>query len=104
MNKDNLVCPHCSKALERWDPSPYTAWAHHLFFCNNNDCDYFIKGRAKICFEYEKNFAYRYCYDPKNGQELPIVAWCPGELSLLKGRCRSDGGQEGFEERQVAKK
>jgi hypothetical protein len=49
--------------------------------------NYFITGRRKICNEYEKNFAYRYCYDPNNGQELPIIAWCPGELPLLKGRC-----------------
>ena len=99
MDEEKRLCPHCNERLERWEPSPYTGWDRSLFFCNNNECDYFIHGRAKICLEYEKNFAYRYCYDPKNEQELPIIAWCPGDLSLLKGRCRMDIEQKDLKRR-----
>ena len=91
MNEKNLTCPHCDKQLLRWEPSPYTGWGHDLYYCDNNECNYFIEGRLKICIEFEKNFAYRYCYNPVNGKEFPIIAWCGGELSLLKGRCKSAG-------------
>jgi hypothetical protein len=87
MNQDKRICPHCKEPLVRWEPCPQTGWGHDLFFCDNNACSYFVEGRRKICCDYEKNFAYRYCYDPENGQELPIVVWCGGDLSLLKGRC-----------------
>jgi len=86
-NEYRPTCPHCRETLERWEPSPYTGWDHDLYYCNNNECAYFVTGRRKICEEFEKNFAYRYCLDPKKNQELPLIAWCPGELSLLKGRC-----------------
>ena len=87
MNRDKLTCPHCDEPLERWEPSPWTGWGHDLFYCNNNRCPYFISGRRKICLEFEKNFAYRYCYNPANSKEFPIITWCGGDLSLLKGRC-----------------
>ncbi len=86
-NEYRPICPHCRETLERWEPNPYTGWDHDLYYCNNNECAYFITGRRLICEEFEKNFAYRYCLDPKKNQELPLIAWCPGELSLLKGRC-----------------
>jgi hypothetical protein len=86
-NEHTPTCPHCREALERWEPNPYTGWGHDLYFCNNNECDYFVTGRRRICEEFEKNFAYRYCLDPRKNKELPLIAWCPGELSLLKGRC-----------------
>jgi len=85
MNNDKLTCPYCEEPLERWEPSPYTGWGHDMFYCNNNRCSYFISGREKICQKYEKNFAYRYCYDPENGREVPLVAWCPGGVVLAKG-------------------
>ena len=82
------TCPHCGETLTEWEPSPYTGWANNLLFCDNNECEYFINGRRKICFEFEKNFAYRYCFNPENGKNFPIIAWCYGDLSLLKGRCQ----------------
>ena len=87
MNTQHTECPHCQKELKKWEPSPYAAWGNHMFYCDNNDCTYFIRGREKIFHEHDKNFAYRYCYNPKNGRGLPIIAWCPGELSLKKGKC-----------------
>jgi len=87
MEKTEYKCPHCDAELERWEPSPYTGWGNELFYCSNNQCAYFITGRKEICYQYEKNFAYRYCYNPENGQEIPIISWCPGKLSLLKDRC-----------------
>lgn len=85
--KDEKSCPHCGERLESWEPSPYTGWGHEMLVCNNNNCPYFLEGRRKICYEFEKNFAYRFCYNPTNGRSLPIIAWCGGDLSLLKGRC-----------------
>jgi rubredoxin len=79
MDKDDWICPHCGKPLVRWEPCAQTGWVHDLFLCDNNECSYFVEGRRKI--------ACRYCYNPANGQELPIVSWCGGDLSLLKGRC-----------------
>ena len=87
MDKDDRICPHCEKPLVRWEPCAQTGWVHDLFLCDNNECSYFVEGRRKIACDYEKNFAYRYCYNPANGKELPIVSWCGGNLSLLKGRC-----------------
>lgn len=87
VEKGDKTCPHCRKALVRWEPCAHTGWGHDLFYCDNNACSYFLEGRRKIACEYEKNFAYRYCYDPAKGRALPIIAWCGGDLSLLKGRC-----------------
>ena len=89
MNTEQFECPHCSKVLTQWEPSPYTGWGHDMFYCDNDNCEYFIEGRMKICREFEKNFAYRFCYNPVNGKDFPIIAWCGGDLSLLKGRCGS---------------
>ncbi len=88
MEEAKTSCPYCSMPLEEWEPSPYAGFDSNLFYCNNDRCGYFIKGRKKICTEYDKNFAYRYCYNPKNRNEIPLIAWCPGDLSLKKGRCR----------------
>ncbi len=82
------TCPHCNETLVKWEPNPYTCWGDDLYYCDNDACAYFVKGRQKICLEFEKNFAYRYCYNPKSGRSIPIVSWCGGELSLLKGCCR----------------
>ena len=87
MENDKLFCPYCGEELERWEPSPYTCWGHDMFFCNNNDCEYFINGRKTILIEFEKNFAYRYCYNPETGKDFPIITGCHGNLSLLEGRC-----------------
>jgi hypothetical protein len=87
MQSEKYTCPHCGEVLTRWEPSPYTGWGHDMFYCDNNECEYFVKGRIKICMEFEKNFAYRYCYNPVNGKDISIIAWCGGDLSLLKGRC-----------------
>jgi hypothetical protein len=74
--KDNpLKCPHCQKELMTWEPSPYTGWGDNMLYCDNNECGYFVRGREKICREYDRNFAYRYCYNPKNGQELPLARY-----------------------------
>ena len=89
MNDSNYKCPHCEAELKTWEPSPYSGWGDNMLYCENNECNYFIQGREKICYEYDKNFAYRYCYNPRNGKVLPLIAWCPGELSLKKGRCES---------------
>ena len=89
MDKEIIQCPHCHKPLLKWEPSPYTGWGHDMFFCDNDDCSYFVEGRIRICCEFEKNFAYRFCYNPENGKNFPIIAWCGGDLSLLKGKCGS---------------
>ncbi|MFC1821225.1 hypothetical protein ACFL9T_00835 [Thermodesulfobacteriota bacterium] len=87
MTDEKLACPYCNEPLTRWEPSPWTGWGDDLFYCRSNECSYFVEGRKKICIEFEKNFAYRYCIDPKKGKPLPIITWCGGDLSLLKGRC-----------------
>lgn len=87
MDAETMRCPHCDGPLERWEPSPYSGWGNDLWVCNNNACQYFTKGRRKTTRDYRKNFAYRYCFNPATGRALPIVTWCHGELSLLKGRC-----------------
>lgn len=92
MGKNKFACPHCESILLRWEPCPDTGWDHDLYYCDNDACPYFVEGRRRICEEFEKNFAYRYCYDPLNGQTLPIISWCGGDLSLLKGRCKSGEG------------
>ena len=86
MEDEKYFCKYCGEQLDRWEPSPYTGWGHDMFFCSNDDCEYFITGRLKICIEHEKNFAYRYCLNPGTGKELPIIVWCYGDLSLLKKR------------------
>ena len=87
MSEEIYVCPHCEEVLSSWSPSPYHGWANDLYYCHNDECSYFIEGRQKICVEFEKNFAYRYCFNPENGKHFPLIAWCGGDLSLLKGRC-----------------
>jgi hypothetical protein len=87
MSLEERKCPYCQQTLKTWEPSPYTGWGDTMLYCDNNCCDYFIRGRAKIYAEYDKNFAYRYCVNPKNGKELPIISWCPGNLSLKRARC-----------------
>jgi hypothetical protein len=87
MNDQKKLCPHCGMPLSSWEPHPEGGWDHDLLLCENNECPYFIRGRSKICREYEQNFSYRFCCDPKTGKEWPAVAWCGGDLSLLKGRC-----------------
>jgi hypothetical protein len=82
------LCPHCGEPMDRWEPCPETGWGHDLLICNNNGCEYFTRGRRKICSEFEVNFGYRYCYNPDKGKSVPVVTWCGGALSLLKGRCR----------------
>ena len=87
MTEDLYTCPHCGEALERWEPCSESGWDTDLFICTNNTCSYFVRGREKICQECNVNFAYRYCYNPQNGREIPLATWCGGGLSLLKGRC-----------------
>ena len=87
MNEENYKCRHCGEILVRWEPSPDAGWDHDLYLCNNNRCSYFVNGREKMSKEHKVNFAYRYCYDPFKHKEMPIVSWCGGDLSLLKGRC-----------------
>ena len=87
MSHDVFKCPHCEKPLRRWEPAPESGWDRDLFYCDNDACSYFVRGREKVCHEFERNFAYRYCLDPKTGKARPVVAWCGGRLSLLKGRC-----------------
>ena len=87
MEESEKLCPHCGQGLTVWEPSPYTGWGHDMRYCDNDECEYFLQGRRKICMEFEKNFAYRYCINPETGKAFPIITWCCGELSLLKGRC-----------------
>ncbi len=89
MSTRDMYCPHCNGKLDRYEPSPFSDWDSDLMICNNNECGYFTRGRAKVCKEYEKNFSYRYCVNASNGTAVPMAAWCYGELSLLKGRCSS---------------
>ena len=89
MPTNTKTCPHCNERLIRWEPNPESGWGNDLFYCANDDCAYFVRGRKKISRECEKNFSYRFCYDPETGRELPILAWCGGNLSLLKGRCKA---------------
>jgi len=87
MKNDNTACPHCRQPLTTWEPCPESGWDEDLYYCENNECSYFVKGREKICREYDMNFSYRFCLNPRTGKEFPLVAWCGGDLSLLKGRC-----------------
>jgi hypothetical protein len=89
MTEEKILCPHCGMPLSCWEPHPESGWDHDLLVCSNDQCSYFVRGREKICRECEQNFAYRFCYDPRTGHEWPIAAWCGGDLSLLKGRCRT---------------
>ena len=89
MEIQHQKCPHCQKELKIWEPSPYTGWGDNMLYCDNDLCKYFVRGREKIFIEYDKNFAYRYCRNPKTGHELPIIAWCPGELSLKRKKCEA---------------
>jgi hypothetical protein len=93
MTEKNYTCPHCNEALDCWEPCPETGWDHNLYVCNNDACPYFTCGREKIARECHANFAYRYCYDPEKGKEMPVVAWCGGDRSLLKGR--AEAGKKG---------
>lgn len=81
------VCPYCGAALEDWEPTDESAWENTLRFCPNNACDYFRFGRREIAERFKKNFGYRYCWDPVREHAFPLIAWCAGELSYLKGRC-----------------
>ena len=87
-----LACPHCQAILEAWEPHETHDWSygwdHTLHYCVNNDCGYFQEGRRRIARGNQRNFAYRYCYDPEADSAFPLVAWCGGHLSLLKGRCQ----------------
>ncbi|MBN1847167.1 MAG: hypothetical protein JW932_01130 [Deltaproteobacteria bacterium] len=87
MQDKEYICPHCNGVLKQWSPPPHGGWDHDLFYCDNNACDYFIRGRTKISSESKTNFAYRFCYNPVNGRDFPLITWCGGDLSLLKGRC-----------------
>jgi len=87
MDDQERMCPHCGMPLATWEPHCEAGWDHGLLLCENDRCTYFVTGRSRICEEFEKNFSYRYCCDPKTGKEWPTVAWCGGDLSLLKGRC-----------------
>ena len=80
-------CPYCGARLQEWEPSPYHCWENNLLFCPSDHCDYFRHGRRDIAERFNKNFAYRYCYDPVAGTAFPLIAWCSGERSYLKGRC-----------------
>jgi hypothetical protein len=94
MPNDISSCPYCHEQLVMWVPCDESGWDHDLLLCENNECSYFVHGRAKVCEDYGANFAYRFCYDPRTGREIPIVAWCGGDLSLLKGRCKSSASSE----------
>ena len=85
-----LKCTHCNQGLTKWEPCPESGWGDDLYYCDNDACAYFLEGRRRICREYDKNFSYRYCVNPKTGHSLPLVAWCGGDLSLLKGRCKEE--------------
>jgi hypothetical protein len=92
MAEETLECPHCRGGLTKWEPNPESGWGDDMYFCDNNACSYFVEGRKRICSEYDKNFSYRYCVNPKTGCSVPLVAWCGGDLSLLKGRCKEADG------------
>ena len=94
MTTKKQICPHCGEILTQWEPSPYTGWGNDMLYCDNNECEYFKEGRRRICYEHQKNFAYRYCMNPDTGFELPLIAWCPGDLSLLKGKYNENDQQE----------
>lgn len=81
------TCPYCDAPLLEWEPSAYHAFENNLLFCPSNTCDYFRYGRRDIADRFQKNFGYRYCWDPVREHAFPLIAWCGGELSYLKGRC-----------------
>ncbi|MFH2006275.1 MAG: hypothetical protein ABI333_06790 [bacterium] len=80
-------CPFCETELEEWEPSAYHCWENNLWFCPSDRCKYFRYGRQEIADRFQKNFGYRYCFDPGNKVAFPLIAWCGGERSYLKGRC-----------------
>ncbi|MFN3535313.1 MAG: hypothetical protein ACK4WB_07985 [Desulfatiglandales bacterium] len=84
--EEKFVCPHCNQELTPWEPHPETCWGDTLWVCENDDCSYFTRGRERIAKEEKVNFAYRYCYNPQSKKAVPIVTWCGGGLSFLKGR------------------
>ncbi len=85
---EGQICPYCGKKLEVWEPHPETGWSDYLLVCGNDECEYFHRAREKVAEECKVNFAYRYCLNPKTGKAIPIVTWCGGDLSLLKGRAK----------------
>jgi hypothetical protein len=85
-----LECPHCNQVLTKWEPCPESGWGDDLYYCDNDVCAYFLEGRKRICREYHKNFSYRYCVNPKTGHSAALAAWCAGDPSLLKGRCKEE--------------
>jgi len=84
---DQGRCPYCGTPLEEYEPNAYECWPNNLSFCPSNDCSYFKFGRREIADRFQKNFGYRYCWDPVTENAFPRIAWCPGSLSYLKGRC-----------------
>jgi len=81
------MCPYCKTPLQEFEPNPYQAWPNDIAYCPSNDCSYFRHGRKDIAEKFQKNFGYRYCWDPVGEAACPLIAWCPGTLSYLKGRC-----------------
>ena len=85
MSDQKKLCPHCGMPLSVWEPHPEGGWDHDLLLCENNECSYFVRGRSRICREYEQNFSYRFCCDPKTGKEWPAVVrrrFVPSQRSL----------------------
>jgi hypothetical protein len=83
------ACPYCETPLEEWEPTAYHGFPNNLFFCPNDQCAYFRGGRQAIAEQFKRNFGYRYCYDPGSNSAFPLVAWCGGGRSYLKGRCEA---------------
>ena len=81
------ACPFCGSALQEWEPSPYHLWENNLLYCPSDACSYFRFGRKEIADRFHKNFGYRYCWDPVKAHGFPLIAWCGGARSYLKGRC-----------------
>ena len=82
-------CPYCETLLEEWEPTAYHAFPNNVFFCPNDGCEYFRYGRRAIAEQFNRNFGYRYCFDPVARSAFPLIAWCNGERSYLKGRCEA---------------
>jgi len=82
------TCPYCHKDLVSWEPPDEAGWDHDLMVCENNECSYFVKGEAKSAKTMTGISATATAMTLQTGNELPILAWCGGDLSLLKGRCK----------------
>ena len=85
------LCPHCGQKLSRWKPPPLTSWGNTIqFVCFNDQCPYFVKGRAWMKEKFNVNTSYRHRRDSETGHSGPLPVWSP---DALKDGIIDEGGE-----------